>query len=98
MPALTSDADVVQPVVSAGPASGATAVPLEESTTRFRMRNNGPNDAFWRTTTGVTTGNGYLLANGEETQPFGKNAAQALSLFFVTAAAESATIQIVEER
>ena len=100
MPALTTTSFPLVPA-AATDATGAAAVALDRSTTRFRLRNNGPNDVYWSTATGVTAlaaGNGYPLVNGEESEVFGKEAQTNMDLFFVCDAAETASVKILEEK
>lgn len=99
MPALYADAFPLTPVAATN-GSGATPVSLGSSTKQFRLHNDGPNDVFWSTQSGVTAGaagNGFPLANGETSPPIGKEPQTDLNLYFVCNAAETASVKILRE-
>lgn len=95
MPALSLTSEVTRSAVT--DASGGTAVVLELSTTRFTVRNTGPNTAWLGLVTGVTDATGFPIPSGES-HTFDKEAAVPLSLFFVCTAAETAGVAIIEEK
>lgn len=95
MPALVPGSPIT--AIAVTDATGATEVPLEASTTRFSIRNLGPNTAYLSTETGVTSGTGFPIPNGA-TSRFGKVPAAALSLYFVCATGQTADLRLIEEQ
>lgn len=83
--------------VAATQSTGATEEALTDAAAAFELYNDGPNTVYWSTDTGVTTATGFPLVNGEKSPVYPKDPQMPLSLYFVCAAAETASVRVLEQ-